>query len=25
MESTPDHFKTNIQARYFPLKGYICA
>lgn len=25
MESTPDHLKTNIQARYFILKGYICA
>jgi uncharacterized protein with von Willebrand factor type A (vWA) domain len=25
MESTPDHLKTNIQARYFLLKGYICA
>ena len=25
MESTPNHLKTNLNARYFPLKGYICA
>ncbi len=24
MESTPNHLKTNLEARYFPLKEYIC-